>query len=184
MTELTLINTNLRRYTFSNRKFREWVESRSAGKVLNLFAGATILDLDEVRVDTDRSMVADHYTDAFDFVKSWKGDKFDTVILDPPYSYRKSMELYNDNYTSRFKLIADNIDRIMKPEAKIISLGYHSSFMGKNRGYDLVELCVFAHGGAQHCTIGIVEQLKSIQDSKINIKKEAYKRIRGASNIK
>ena len=50
-TKLTLINTNLRRYTFQSPKIRKWVEERSKGKVLNLFAGITKLNLDETRND-------------------------------------------------------------------------------------------------------------------------------------
>jgi len=73
-------------------------------------------------------------------------------------SYRKAMEMYNGKYSSRFKRIADTLETILKPEGKVISFGYHSTFMGKKRGYELSKLCVFAHGGAQHCTIGIVEE--------------------------
>ena len=49
MTELTLIKTNLKRYTFESPKIKKWVENNSSGKVLNLFAGKTNLNLDEVR---------------------------------------------------------------------------------------------------------------------------------------
>ena len=157
MTKTTLIRTNLRRYTFESPKIKEWVESRAEGNVLNLFAGRTLLNLNEVRNDVDESMNAIHHKDALDFVKEWNGEKFDTIILDPPYAYRKSMEMYNGNYTSKFKLIADNISRILKEGGQVISFGYHSTFMGTKRGFKLKELCVFAHGGAQHCTIGIIE---------------------------
>ena len=161
LTELTLINTNLRRYTFQSLKIKEWVESRSHGYVLNLFAGKTLLNLEEIRVDIDATMNAHFYIDALEFVNTWYGHSFDTIILDPPYSYRKGMEMYNGNLCSKFKLIADNIPRILHADGVVISFGYHSTFMGKVRGYDLKELCVFAHGGAQHCTIGIVEQKKN-----------------------
>lgn len=157
MTKLTLINTNLRRYTFEAPKIKKWVEDSSYGKVLNLFAGKTKLNLDEVRNDIGEDALSDYKKDALDFVKEWDGDKFDTIILDPPYSYRKSMEMYNGKYSSRFKQIADNIPNILNENGIVISFGYHSSFMGKKRHYELKELCVFAHGGAQHCTIGIVE---------------------------
>jgi len=157
MTKLTFIETNLRRYTFESFKFKKWVESRSSGLVLNLFAGKTKLKLNEIRNDINKDMFADYYKDALDFVKDWEGKKFDTVILDPPYSYRKSIEMYMGNYTSKFKLIADNIPRILEKNGIVISFGYHSSFMGIRRGFHLKELCIFAHGGAQHCTIGIVE---------------------------
>lgn len=158
MTKLTLIHTSLNRYTFQNATIRRWVEANSSGYVLNLFSGPTKLSLDEVRNDIDTDMPAHHHIDALDFVLNWSDDPFDTIICDPPYSYRKSMEMYKGNLNSRFKLIADNIPSILKPGGIVISFGYHSSFMGVKRKFDLKELCVFAHGGAQHCTIGIVEK--------------------------
>jgi hypothetical protein len=154
---LTLINTNLRRYTFQSPKIKKWVENRSSGYCLNLFAGLTKLDITEIRNDINPDMMADFHKDALDFIKEWDGAKFDTVILDPPYAYRKAMELYDSRYSSRFKQIADNIENILNPNGIIISFGYHSTFMGQKRGFELKELCVFAHGGAQHCTIGIIE---------------------------
>ena len=158
MTDLELIRTNLSRYTFDSKKIKSWVENNASGKVLNLFAGRNYLDLEEVRNDVDPEANADYNMDAVDFVRSWQGDFFDTVIVDPPYSYRKSMEMYNGNYSSRFKQLADELPRLLNPGAGVISFGYHSTFMGAVRDFDLETLCVFAHGGSQHCTIGIVER--------------------------
>lgn len=150
----TYISTNLRRYTFQSPRIKEWVENRSIGTVLNLFAGKIKLNVDEYRIDIDKTMIADEYIDAYDYIKNCNIN-YDTVILDPPYSYRKSMEMYKGNYSSKFKLIADELDRITD---RVISFGYHSTFMGKIRNYELEELCVFGHGGAQHCTIAIIEK--------------------------
>ena len=158
MTELELVRTNLRRYTFDSPKIKKWVEENSSGKCLNLFAGKNKLNLDEVRNDLDENALADYHMDALDFVKQCN-DKFDTIILDPPYALRKAMEMYKGNYSSKFKQISDEIGRLCKPTTKIISFGYHSTFMGKVREYNLAKLCVFAHGGSQHCTIGIIETL-------------------------
>ena len=160
MTELELIRTNLRRYTFESPKIKKWVEDNSDGKCLNLFAGKTKLDLDEIRNDIDTTALADYHKDAVEFVKEWKGHKFDTIILDPPYAYRKAMEMYKGNYTSRFKLLADLVPSILNEDGRVISLGYHSTFLGMVRGFELDKLCVFAHSGAQHCTIGIIERKK------------------------
>ena len=163
-TKLTLIRANLRRYTFENLKIRDWVENRAArvltpkGKVLNLFAGKIGLTLPELRVDSDMSMNAHVRQDALDFVREWNGLKFDVIILDPPYSYRKSMEMYHGNLNSRFKMLADEIPRILNEDGIVISFGYHSTFLGRIRNFELHELCIFAHGGAQHCTIAIIEQ--------------------------
>ena len=57
-----------KRYTFEQPKLREWVEKQCKGKVLNLFAGRTKLNVDEYRVDFDKEVPADFYGDAFDFV--------------------------------------------------------------------------------------------------------------------
>ena len=151
--KMCLINTPLRKYTFEATRIREWVEKVCVGKTLNLFAGKTKLDIDEFRVDVDKDMVADIFSDAYEFIKNCK-DKYDTVLLDPPYLYRKSMEFYNGNYTSKFKLIADELPKISN---RVISFGYHTTFMGKKRGYKLEQLCVFGHSGAQHATIAIIE---------------------------
>lgn len=82
---LEYMKTPLNKYTFSIKPIREWVEKNSKGRVLNLFAGKTKLKLNEVRVDSDKTMNADIYIDAYDYVKQCK-DKFDTIILDPPYA--------------------------------------------------------------------------------------------------
>lgn len=155
------IKTNLRRYTFENKMFKKWVEVNCGERVLNLFAGKTRLNLNmEVRNDIDKSMDAEFHIDAVEFVRWWASIEkpgFDTIICDPPYSYRKSMEMYKGNRCSRFKQLADEIPTILNPNGNVISFGYHDTFLGKIRGFGLKELCVFGHGGAQHCTIGIVE---------------------------
>jgi len=153
MPKLTLIKTNLRRYTFQSPKIKQWVESVCVGKTLNLLAGITKLNINEIRNDINPDTISDYHVDAYDFVKNCK-ERFDTVLLDPPYAYRKAMEMYNGAYTSKFKLIADKLSGITN---RVISFGYHSTFMGNKRNYELEEMCIFAHGGAQHCTIAIVE---------------------------
>ena len=152
----TYISTRLNRYTFEVDQVRHWVESRCKGKTLNLFAGKVKLKLDEYRVDLNEDMLADEYCDAYEFIE--KCDTFyDTILLDPPYAYRKAMEMYEGRYTTKFKKIADLIHE-KNLTKRVISFGYHSAFMGRGRLFDLEELCVFGHGGLQHCTIAIVEE--------------------------
>ncbi len=158
--KLELIRTNLKRYTFQSPRIKAWTEANSKGRVLNLFAGKTKLNLNEIRNDKNKNMLADYHRDALDFVSEWWGRKFNTIILDPPYSYRKSMEMYNGNLNSRFKLIADRIPEILTEKGNVISFGYHSTFMGRKRNFYLDTMCIFAHGGAQHSTIAIIEKRK------------------------
>lgn len=163
MVKLEYIPTNLKRYTFENKKFKQWVESNCGRRVLNLFAGITHLNVpEETRNDVDPSMPAEYHMDALDFATFayMSGAEFDTIVLDPPYAYRKAMEMYNGNYCSRFKLLADAVPDILSSEGNVISFGYHSTFLGKRRGFILDKMCIFGHGGAQHCTIGIIERRK------------------------
>ncbi len=151
----------LHKYTFSVKPIRSWVENNSSGKVLNLFAGKTKLNLDEYRVDVDKTMVADSYTEAYEFVKQCK-TKFDTIILDPPYAYRKSMEMYNGHKASRFNEIKDLLKNILNKDGRVITFGYHSVSMGKKRGYLQDKILLISHGGAIHDTIAPIEILKTL----------------------
>jgi len=155
--EFEYLKTPLNKYTFSIKPIREWVEKNSNGKVLNLFAGKTKLALDEVRVDADKTMNADFYIDAYDFVKQCS-DKFDTIILDPPYAYRKSMEMYNGHKASRFNMIKDLIPNILNVDGIVITFGYHSVSMGSKRGFVQKKILLMSHGGAIHDTIAIIER--------------------------
>jgi len=156
--EMELIKCPLNKYTFSIKPIREWVEHECEGKVLNLFAGQTKLNVDEVRNDIDETMNAEYHEDAYSFVLNWTGEKFDTIILDPPYSYRKSMEFYNGNRASPFRKMKDAIPRILRLDGKVITFGYHSISMGKGRGFAVEKVCLFSHGGAIHDTIATVER--------------------------
>ena len=153
---VTYINTPIRRYTFEAPKIKEWVESRATGKVLNLFAGKTILNLDEYRVDLREDMDADWYGDAQEFILT-TDLTFDTVILDPPYGLRKSMTKYNGATVSNYKIITSNLHRVLNPEARVISFGYSSVGMGKSNGYHKQEILLMCHGGAQHDTIAVLD---------------------------
>ncbi len=151
------ISQPLNKYTFKAPKIKEWVESVSSGKVLNLFAGITKLNLEETRIDLNPETKPDFCMDALEFVKQYQST-FDTVILDPPYAYRKSMEKYKGYIASPFKKLKDELVRIVPINGVIVTFGYHSISMGAIRGFELIRVCLICHGGAQHDTIAIVEK--------------------------
>jgi len=152
------IRCPLHRYTFSVKAIRQWVEQRCEGRVLNLFAGPTKLAVDELRNDLDSAMPADHHLDALQFLREWQGKRFDTILLDPPYAIRKSMELYKGIVCSPFRQLKDVIPACLAPGGLVITFGYHSVVMGRNRGFTLERLVIFSHGGAIHDTIASVER--------------------------
>lgn len=160
------IRCPLNRYTFKVRPIREWVERNCEGRTLNLFAGITKLNIDEVRNDLDPEALAEYNMDALKFLRTWTEEKFNTILLDPPYAYRKSMEMYKGIKCSPFKQLKDEILNILKVNGKVITFGYHSNTMGKNRGFEVEKIALFSHGGAIHDTIASVERLIKQQDEK------------------
>jgi hypothetical protein len=152
------IRCPLHRYTFSVRPIREWLERTCEGRVLNLFAGKTLLAADEVRNDLDPAMPALYHADALGWVQNWEGERFQTILLDPPYAYRKSMERYKGFVCSPFRQLKDAIPPVLLPGGLVITFGYHSIVMGKARHFQLERLALFSHGGAIHDTIAAVER--------------------------
>jgi len=152
------IKCPLNRYTFSVRPMKEWVETNCEGETLNLFAGKTKLLVNEIRNDLDGEMLADYHMDALAFVLDWNGEKFNTVLLDPPYAYRKSMEMYKGIIASPFRQLKDAIPDILKDNGIVITFGYHSTVMGTGRGFKVERICLFSHGGAIHDTIATIER--------------------------
>lgn len=151
-----------KKYTFEQPKVKKWIEEKCRGKVLNLFAGKTRLNTNEVRVDLSNEFNPDYCMDAFSFVLYAKENnyKFDTIILDPPYSLRKSMEKYNGKICSTFNKIKNELPYILNENGIIITLGYTSVCMGKIRGFKKVEICLICHGGAHHDTIAVIEKME------------------------
>ena len=162
--DFTYLHQPVHRHTFVNPKVREWVEHWSLGKVLNLFAGPTKLDLDEIRVDLDPEIAAHHTMDAKDFPGFWRdqgGYKFDTVILDPPYNYRKAREKYEGRMIGNLPRLKDDLLSIIANDARVISMGWDSVGMGRTRGFEKIALVLVCHSGGQRDTIGVVEQRRA-----------------------
>ncbi len=163
---ITYLTQPPKRYTFEQPKLKIWIESWCNGKVLNLFAGKTKLNVNEFRVDSDKSMLADYYGDAYEFVKTTKL-RFDTIILDPPYNLRKSREKYNGNYIGSFTKIKNGLNHILNLNGRVITLGYDSVGMSKSRGFKKIAICLICHNGDHNDTICLVESLeKEIREDK------------------
>jgi hypothetical protein len=152
------IRCPLNRYTFHIRPVREWVENNCEGRVLNLFAGKTRLRVNEIRNDKDVEMPANYHLDALEFLNTWQGPRFNTILLDPPYAYRKSMELYKGIVCSPFRRLKDAAVNCLEPGGIVITFGYHSIVMGRVRAFQLEKIGLFSHGGAIHDTIASVER--------------------------
>ena len=162
MIKFTYLKQPPRKYTFEMPRLKQWLEERCEGKVLNLFAGRVRLDvlINELRVDISNEFSPDYVMDAFEYINFAINHKvkFDTIILDPPYSLRKSMEKYKGKVVSKFNKILDLLPKVLNYRGKVISFGYRSIVMGKSRGFKQEEICLINHSGAFHDTIVTIER--------------------------
>lgn len=146
-----------KKWTFEQPKLKRFVEKNCKGKVLNLFAGKTKLNVDEFRVDVSNEFNPDYIGDAYEFVTTTKM-KFDTIIIDPPYNLRKSREKYNGKYIGSFTKIKNELEKILNENGIIIILGYDSVGMSKSRGFKKIAICLICHSGDHNDTICVVEK--------------------------
>ena len=152
----------VKHWTFEMPQVKALVEAYCVGKVLNLFAGMTRLNVNEVRVDIERDLaVWDYNMDAREFVNFWHEEDrqdFDTVILDPPYTYRKVKELYGGHRIGSLPRLKDEVRKILSPKARVISLGYDTVGMSRKRGFEKIAIAVICHSGDSKDTLMVVEE--------------------------
>lgn len=159
--EFTYLKQPPKKYTFEMPKLYKWTVQNCKGKTLNLFAGKTKLNgIDETRVDLNKDVPADYYMDAYSFVLMAKeqGWKYDTVIFDPPYNLRKSREKYFGVYTSELRKIKTELPTIINTGGTVISYGYDTTGMGRQRGFELIHVCVVNHSGDHNDTLCTIER--------------------------
>jgi len=160
MIKFTYLSQGPRKYTFEMPKLKQWTEINCVGSVLNLFAGKTLLSVNETRVDLNKEMPADHHMDAYEFVKMAKenGWEYNTIVFDPPYNLRKSREKYMGIYTSELRKIKTLLPDILIEGGIIISYGYDTTGMGKKRGFEKIGICIVNHAGDHNDTLCLIER--------------------------
>jgi len=107
----------------------------------------------------------DYHLEATEFLKIFKNDFADGIILDWPYSSRQIKECYQGiglkEYNTKadfYSAIKDEAARVVKPNGKIITFGWNSNGIGKCRGFEILKILLIPHGGAKNDTIVTVEK--------------------------
>lgn len=121
--------------------------------------------------DLNPETAAEYHCDALEFLETLKtqGIKADLVIFDPPYSREQVKAVYNgigrhygigdsQDHSTNWRKERDTIDQILDINGIILSFGWNSAGMGKERGYQPIELLLIPHGGAHNDTICLAER--------------------------
>lgn len=155
-------------WTFTIKPIKELLGRYNIGKNwIDPFAGQN--SPAEITNDHNPETPALYHLEAREFVESFIKTKkrFDGALFDPPYSYRQVSEHYKvigkkatqlDTSTQFYNRVLNPLADIIKPGGYAISFGWNSNGMGKNRGFEIVEILLVAHGGHHNDTICTVER--------------------------
>lgn len=117
--------------------------------------------------DLDNSFDTNYHLDAKEFMRLFDDNSVDIVLFDPPYSPRQVSECYkklgktvtmkdtSSAYISEFR---KEIARILKPNGLCISCAWNTNGIGKNLGFQIIEILDIAHGGSHNDTLVTVEK--------------------------
>lgn len=118
--------------------------------------------------DLNPEFGTDFNLDALEFLKTRKDDEADLVLFDPPYSITQAAQLYKSYGTDKLEVSVSNmaywarckdeIARITKLGGVVLSCGWNSNGVGKERGFTLERLLIVAHGGGKNDTIVTIER--------------------------
>lgn len=178
-------------YTFKVKGVKEYIIHNLKGeKILIPFGGMEKIDVPHKKIDTcdikypnvNEAAAADFYCDATDYDKSpeIKGKKYDTIVLDPPFSFFQAVRYYKLNEKT-FKMTdivkaKNEALRHCEDKCRIISLGFNTTGMGKERGFKLKKVAVVNHGGNHNDTLITVEDWEGSPKERFRKKmREQYK---------
>ncbi len=146
--------------------------SKLLGKYVN---GGVIIDpfaneskLGTITNDLNPEFKTDYNLDALKFLKLMESNSADVVLYDPPYSISQAAQCYNSYGKDKLKQAVSNmgywakckneVSRILKPGGIALIFGWSSNGIGKNRGFETIEILLVPHGGSKNDTICTVER--------------------------
>lgn len=122
------------------------------------------------RNDLNPDTAAEHHMDAEKFLLRLGSDgaKADLIIFDPPYSPRQISECYKSvgmevgmketQSALLYQRVRDAILTVSEEDATVLSFGWNTVGMGKERGFEQIEIMLCCHGGAHNDTICMAER--------------------------
>lgn len=118
--------------------------------------------------DINPDTIAEHHMDALDFLKMLREQKVkaDLLLFDPPYSLRQLQECYegmgrkiSGQESQRFYGdLRDAVMPVLTDDAVVLSFGWNSIGIGRNRGFEAIEVLLVCHGRAHNDTICTAER--------------------------
>ena len=153
--------------TFEITRIKQLIGDYLKPNFLSIDPFANRSRLAKITNDLNPEMRCDYSLDAVEFLKQFKDQSVDFVFYDPPYSLRQVSECYKsvgievttETTQASWKTKHINeIARILKPLGIVMCFGWNSNGIGKERGFEMIEILLVAHGGSHNDTIVTVER--------------------------
>ena len=121
----------------------------------------------KIRNDINKDCNAQSNMKAIPFLEQFEESSLKGILLDPPYSPRQISEHYKkaglkpsqwETSSGWGAKIKDLTASRVQLGGIVICFGWNSMGLGKNRGFELIEVLLVPHGGAHNDTIVTVER--------------------------
>ena len=159
--------------TFTIGPIKEFVEAEVAkgGVIVDPFANNC--KYGTITNDLNPEYDTTYHMDALEFLKSLGSNSADLVLYDPPYSITQAAQLYRDYGKDKlevsvanmryWKLIKDNIARILKANGRVMCFGWRTNGKRMGRGFEMTDILIVSHGGSKNDTLCTLEYKKEEQ---------------------
>ena len=153
--------------TFTIKPIKEFVEVEvnKGGVIVDPFANSC--KYGTITNDLNPEFDTTYHMDALKFLQSIETESADLVLYDPPYSISQASELYKSYGREKLEvnvanmkywaLCKDNVARILKVGGRVICCGWNTNGLGKNRGFEMTNILIVAHGGSKNDTLVTLE---------------------------
>jgi len=120
--------------------------------------------------DLNPATAAEHHMDATDFLRKLhvEGVRADLVIIDPPYSPRQVKECYDsigqkmeqdDALLGKVRAeLKKAIYDVLSSHGIVLTFGWNTVGMGRNLGFEQIEILLVCHGSDHNDTICLAER--------------------------
>lgn len=156
--------------TFTIKPIKELVERYvlevGGGTIIDPFANSCRYGT--ITNDLNPEFETTYHLDALEFLQMQASESADLVLYDPPYSISQATEMYKAYGKDKLEINVANmkywasckneVARILKLNGIAICCGWNSNGIGLNRGFEMTEMLVVAHGGSKNDTIVTVER--------------------------
>lgn len=154
--------------TFQIKPIKELIAKYYNENLMSVDPFANISKLATITNDLNPEYNTNYNLDALSFLKLIETESADLCFYDPPFSITQAAEHYKSFGKEKLEvnvanmkywaLCKNEVARVLKKDGICITCGWSSNGIGKNRGFEILEILLVPHGGSKNDTIVTIER--------------------------